>query len=157
MADILYAIIGAFGITIISDFLLKYQLQINFIGCIFIFLLGVSIVKKKYEIEKEETKQSLAKMFISSFIIGITNPATILSFIFAFSYFNIFQTTLNIYEGILIILGIFIGTFIWWSLLVFIGNIIKKKMKYEKLDIINNIFGILLILISIILPVKNIV
>ena len=34
VADCLYAYIGAFGLTLVSDFLLEYQTIINIIGCL---------------------------------------------------------------------------------------------------------------------------
>lgn len=156
IADILYALIGVFGITIISDFLLEYQTIINIVGSIFILILGIGTIRKKVDIRREDKKQSISKIFLSSFFIGITNPATILSFIFAFTYFNIIGEV-TLLNGILLVLGVLLGTIIWWSILVFVGNKLKKNIKENRLKNINKIFGILLILFSLIIIFQTII
>lgn len=52
-ADCLYAACGAFGLTFISDFLLKYQMPISIAGGCFVLIMGVRLFLKK-----EETKVS---------------------------------------------------------------------------------------------------
>lgn len=152
VADIFYACVGVFGVSLISDFLLDYQIFINIVGSIFILTLGVTTFRKK-EIIKQESKQGLIKMFLSSFVIGITNPATILSFIFAFSYMKIGED-INMVNGALLVFGVFLGTLIWWSILVIIGNFIKKKISNKKIEMINKIFGILLIIFGIVILIN---
>lgn len=154
VADILYACIGVFGITLISEFLFKYQSIISLIGAIFILILGISTFRKK-EIIKKEEKKSYLKLFISSFIIGITNPATILSFIYAFTFMGI-EDIKGIFEGLSLVIGVLIGTLIWWSILVFIGNLLKKKMNVNKITLVNKLFGCILIGFSIAIVIKTI-
>lgn len=156
VADILYACIGVFGISIISYFLIKHQIVINIIGSIFIFVMGIQTIKKQAELKKEKTANGLGKIFLSSFVIGITNPATILSFIFAFSYFNIMEN-IKLLNGILLLLGVLIGTLIWWTILVFIGNKLKKNINENRLKIINIVFGVLLIVFSISIVIKTVI
>lgn len=49
VADCFYAVIGAFGITFISDFLLEYQVIINILGGGFILYMGIRLLIKKDE------------------------------------------------------------------------------------------------------------
>lgn len=155
VADMIYAVIGVFGITIISDFLLEYQAIINIIGSIFILILGITTIRKKIEMQKEEKRQNISKTFLSSFIIGITNPATIITFIFAFTYFNLMEQV-TLINGILLVLGVLLGTIIWWTILVIISNKIKKNINEKRLKNVNKIFGILLILFSVIIIIQTI-
>ena len=84
-------------------------------------------------------------MFLSSFVIGITNPATILTFLLAFSWLGIAGST-GRREGILLVAGVFVGTYIWWSALVLITEYLKKKNQNINLEKLNKIFGILLMI-----------
>lgn len=152
-ADIFYAIIGIMGISIISDFLLKYQTIINILGSSFILGLGINTIKKNFKIKKETERFSISKAFLSSFFIGITNPTTILTFIFAFSYFEIGNVK-GIGDIVMSILGIFVGTTIWWIILVIIANKLKNKVDTSKINLINKILGIILIVFSISIVVK---
>lgn len=148
-ADCLYACIGAFGLTLVSDFLLEYQTIINLIGSIFILFMGVRLLIHKKE-AGTPCKQSAGgiKMFLSSFVIGITNPAAILTFLFAFSIFGI-TGQIEWFDSIQLVAGVFIGTYIWWGLLTVIASFIKKKTKGNNLWFLNRIFGTIMLLFGI--------
>ncbi len=113
-ADCLYAICGAFGLTFVSDFFLKYQTVIHAVGGT---LMGLRLIlKKREQTGVEGPVGNGIKMFLASFAVGITNPAAILTFLFAFSYFGIMGKT-GLVNGIQLVSGVFIGTCIWWCLL----------------------------------------
>ena len=46
-ADIFYACVGVFGLTFISDILLKHQSTICMVGCLMVVAIGVRTIKKK--------------------------------------------------------------------------------------------------------------
>ena len=89
-ADVLYACVGVFGVTIISDFLLAHQTPIGLLGGLLIVSLGVIVFRKEGRAaERAEQETHLTVLFGSSFLIAITNPSTILSFFVAFATFGI--------------------------------------------------------------------
>ena len=146
VADCFYACIGAFGLTLISEFLLKYQTVIYVLGGTFILLMGIRLLGQRETAAISSKKADGGiKMFLSSFTIGITNPAAILTFLFAFSYFGIAEQTGWI-NGIPLVAGVFIGTYIWWGALSAAVNILKKKTQNLNLGFMNSICGIILIL-----------
>lgn len=140
-ADCLYAIVGAFGLTLISDFLLRYRTIINLVGGGFILFMGIRlIVKKKTESAAKTNTTGGLKMFLSSFAIGITNPAAILTFLFAFSYFGISDMT-GVLPGISLVGGVFAGTYIWWTALSFATCAVKNKAGSRSFRSMNKVFG----------------
>lgn len=143
-ADCLYACIGAFGLTLISDFLLRHQTAINILGGSLILAMGIRmILKKNTDSISGIPALSGIKMFLSSFAVGITNPAAILTFLFAFSYFGI-SGQLTLSQGIQLVCGVFIGTYLWWGILSVAANVLKKKTSsFGKL---NRVFGVILTL-----------
>lgn len=148
-ADCLYVCIGVFGLTFISDFFLQYQVIIHILGGCFILFLGIRMfLKKESWIEEKAEKAGIAKIFLTSFIVGITNPAAILTFLFAFSYFGIAGPFLPL-EGAQLVLGVFIGTLIWWISLSAIVGIIKNKSNDQRLKNINRGLSVILILFGI--------
>lgn len=156
VADCLYACVGVFGLTFISDFLLKYQTIINIIGGVFVLIIGIGqLVKKPAEGAPQKSAEG-AKMFLSSFAVGITNPAAILTFLFAFTYFGIAEISGELNE-ILLVAGVFIGTYIWWSALSGTVCFIKSKTGNRGLPYINKIFGVILILFAAVIFVKTFV
>lgn len=154
VADCFYAVVGVFGLTLISDFLLKYQVIINILGGGFVLLLGIRLLMKKEDTTgvKVETMNPI-KMFLSSFAVGITNPAAILTFLFAFSYFGISEEK-GLLRGILLVTGVFIGTYIWWGTLTAVTYIIKKKTAKFSFRHMNRIFGSMLSLFGVIVLLR---
>lgn len=141
VADCLYAIIGAFGLTLISDFLMQYQTVIHFLGGGLLLFMGMRLLLKtqKAKIGGAKAMEGI-KMFLSSFAIGITNPAVILTFLFAFSYFGISNIN-SLFNGTLLVCGVLIGTYSWWIVLSGATCIIKSKTKNQSFCYINKVFG----------------
>lgn len=140
-ADCLYAIVGAFGLTLISDFLLQYQAAVNLLGGGLVLAMGLRLIFKKSGAVSEQVKpMGLAKMFLSSFALGITNPAAVLTFLFAFSYFGISGAAGPI-DGALLVCGVFIGTYLWWGALSAVTCAVKKKTGNRSFRYINKVFG----------------
>ena len=154
VADCFYAVVGVFGLTLISDFLLKYQVIINILGGGFVLFLGIRLLMKKEVTAGAKVKtMNPIKMFLSSFAVGITNPAAILTFLFAFSYFGISEGT-GLLRGILLVTGVFIGTYIWWGTLTAVTYIIKKKTAKFSFRHMNRIFGSMLSLFGVIVLLR---
>lgn len=147
LADMVYASVGAFGLTLISDFLLNYSVPIQIIGSLFIILLAVlSFIKKPKE--QPEMAKGYAKSFLSSFVIGITNPTSILTFLFAFSVFHLEEISTAL-QGIGLVAGVVIGTGLWWIALSLITKAIASKFTVN-INLINKIFAVLLFAIGVI-------
>lgn len=146
VADCFYACVGVFGLTLISDFLLKYQVIINMLGGGFVLFMGIRLVMKKESTAgaKAETMNPV-KMFLSSFAVGITNPAAILTFLFAFSYFGI-SGDAWLPQGIMLVCGVLIGTYIWWGTLSAITHLVKSKTEKFNFRYMDRIFGTILCL-----------
>ena len=146
VADCFYACVGAFGLTLISDFLLRWQVVITVLGGVLILAMGLkSLVHPQGELSPDKETLGGVKLFFTSFAIGITNPAAILTFIFAFSYFGISEVS-RWSDGILLVLGVFLGTYFWWGTLSALTQFIKRKAAKFQLRTMNRIFGSVLCL-----------
>lgn len=146
VADCIYACIGAFGLTFVSDFLLRHQTLINILGGSFILFMGIRLIFKKADAEIPQNQVgSKAGLFLTSFAVGITNPAAILTFLFAFSWFGI-TGGCSAGQGAALVCGVLIGTYIWWSILSAVTDIVRKKVGTPSMDFTNKIFwGLLLV------------
>ena len=144
-ADCFYAVVGAFGITIISDFLTRFQVPINIIGGLLILTMGIStLLKKQGGTMNGETMIGYGKMFLTAFSVGITNPAAVLTFLFAFSYFGI-DGNLGAVNGTALVIGVLCGTLTWWITLSAISQKIKDKYGEKGFVRLNKIFGLIMI------------
>lgn len=70
-----------------------------------------------------------------------------LTFLLAFSWFGI-AGQMGIKESILLVAGVFIGTYFWWSILAFGTDLLKRKSKVWNAEKLNKLFGIVLTIIG---------
>lgn len=141
-ADCFYAAVGAFGLTVISDFLLACQRAITLAGGVLVLYMGLRLLwKPDREVQREVCEaRGTIPLFLSSFAVGITNPAAILTFLFAFTYFGIAEIA-GPAEGVLLVAGVLLGTFLWWFSLSLGTCVVKKKAKTIKKFPANRLFG----------------
>ncbi len=147
-ADCFHASVGVFGITLISDFISRNQAIINILGGSLILFMGVKLLlgKKAAEAQQKDAGES-AKMVLSTFVLGIMNPATIFVFLFAFSYFGV-SAEVTVAQRILIVCGVFFGTYMWWAAIAAIVPIIGEKAITFRERYVNKVFGTLLCLLG---------
>lgn len=155
IADCIYAAIGVFGLTIISDFLLQYQTAIHLVGGTIVLFMGIRLLFRKGEAAEVTVVSGKVRMFLSSFAVGITNPAAILTFLFAFSWFGIAEGSTP-ENGWLVVLGVFIGTYLWWGGLTTAVALARKKKRTDNLRKMNRIFGVVLSLFGIFVFIRAI-
>lgn len=153
VADCFYAIVGVFGLTVISDFLMTYQRGITIAGGALVLYMGIRLfLKKESSIQPEEHVEKIGtiRLFLSSFAVGMTNPAAILTFLFAFTYFGI-SAIASPADGILLVTGVLTGTFFWWLSLSFVTCAVKKKAGKRKQFRTNRLFGAILVIFSMVI------
>lgn len=154
-ADVVYAGISIFGITIISDFLLEYQEIICIIGCVFIISIGIQTMKKTNHLsEQPKLRISSTSSFLSSFMITLTNPATILSFMIIFSTFGVSGDT-QFLNKILLVMGILVGTGLWWILLSGTVKWSQKLLSDSFYNKLNQWFGLAIIILGVFVGVYS--
>lgn len=147
-ADLLYACAGVFGITLVSEFLIRYQRPISLLGGVLIAMLGIHIFRQRPRSRHQESRQvKLPLCFATSFAIAITNPATVLSFLMAFAAFEITgnQTAT---QSVQLLTGILLGTLCWWSVLSGITAIFRKRVNDRAYQFLNRLLGCLLVVFA---------
>lgn len=155
VADVFYACVGVFGITVISDFLLKHQSIICMAGCLTVITIGAAGILKAGKAgvscistaEGAKDPAHLVSCFFSAFTIAITNPATILSFMVVFSMFQI-EGTESFQTNIQLIAGIFLGTCVWWIVIALSVGRFRNRVTDGFYPKLNKVFGVLMILLG---------
>ena len=115
-ADGIYGIIAGLGLTVIIHFLTGISMWLQLIGGVFLLYLGVQMLRAKpsHEAAKASRGKTPLKAYLSTLFLTITNPVTILSFLAIFAGLGITTTE---YSGVILAMGVFIGSAIWWLLL----------------------------------------
>jgi len=149
IADALFAAIVAFGLSFISDFLLAQQHWLRLGGGVLLLLLGVkNLLSKPRTKEIEELPRSLTGDFVSALALTATNPITILSFLGVFAALGVGGGG-ALGEPDALVLGVFIGSALWWLALTGGVAMVRQAMEALYLRQIHIISGALLIVFGI--------
>ncbi len=125
-ADAFYGAIAAFGLTFISSFLINQSIWLRLAGGLFLIFLGIKTIFAKPELnESPDTNQDsyrgMIRYYMSTFFLTISNPLTIISFAAIFAGLGAANiNTQGYFSAMMMVLGIFIGSSIWWFALTFI-------------------------------------
>ncbi|MBU6383434.1 MAG: LysE family translocator [Verrucomicrobia bacterium] len=145
-ADSVYAIIAAFGLTMISNFLLAGQFWFRLIGGVFLLYLGwKTFVAKAATDSKQVPHTTLLNDFISTFFLTITNPMTILSFLAVFAGLGLSSVHGDYLQAGGLVLGVFLGSTLWWLLLSEGVTMFRKKVSEKVMIWINRIAGVIIL------------
>lgn len=154
-ADMIYSVTAAFGIKVLHNFIVKYSEIIRFVAIIVLCIYGLHAAFKRYQFTLQKREENnIVKAYFHTFLIAVNNPSTIVLFIFLFSFFAI-EGVLTKPNSIILIISIFIGSNILWSILNLVIQKIKKRENIKYLRRINNISGFFLIFLSLILIFIN--
>jgi len=144
-ADAIYAVIAAFGLTVISNFLLAGQFWFRLIGGVFLLYLGWKTFVSKPALETRKVSHTtLLNDFISTFFLTITNPLTILSFLAVFAGLGLSNVSGDHTQASALVLGVFTGSATWWLLLSEGVTLFRKKISQEMMTWINRVAGSLI-------------
>ena len=144
-ADAIYGCIAGFGLTLISDFFISQQVWLRLVGGIFLCFLGFRTFLSKPAEQAASTKgKGLAGSYVSTFFLTITNPMTILSFAAIFAGLGIGDASVSHISAALLVLGVFIGSALWWVLLSGGVSLFRKRLNSHALRWVNRISGLII-------------
>ena len=146
-ADAIYGFIAAFGLTFISAFLIDHQFSLRLIGGGLLFYLGVKafLARPVKKTDLPRSARHYAGLYTSTFFLTLTNPMTILSFAAVFAGFGLAGTMGSVLSAAVLIVGVFLGSGLWWLFLVGVFSIYRKRFHTHQLVWINRITGTIII------------
>ena len=141
-ADALYGCIAGFGLTFVSNILVSQQVWFRLIGGLFLCYLGIkTILTKPAEKAASATGNGLTGAYASTFFLTLTNPLTILSFAAIFAGLGLASAGENMLSAGALVLGVFIGSALWWLFLSGGASMLRAKFDPNALQWLNNISG----------------
>ncbi len=143
-ADAIYGFVAAFGLTFISNFLIGHQFWLRLAGGTLLCILGTRTLIAAPPRERQDPPRSAkryAGMFTSTFFLTLTNPMTILSFAAVFVGFGLAATRGSLVSAGILIVGVFLGSALWWLILVGIFSIFRRRFAHHELLWVNRITG----------------
>jgi len=158
-ADAVYGAIAAYGLTAISGILVGQSFWFRLVGGIFLIYLGVQTVLAKPATKPAElvglaNAQGLAGAYLSTVVLTMTNPATIMSFAAVFAGLGLASAGASSpaarLAAITLVLGVFVGSALWWLLLSSVVSVLRSAFKLNLLQWLNRVSGTVLIIFGVV-------
>lgn len=147
VADGIYGAVAAFGLTFVAHILLTYQHWIRWGGGIVLVLLGIKTLCTApiRDTAILAPKKNVMRVFLTTFLLTLTNPMTLFSFLAVFAGVGIGSAHNTYAETALLVIAITVGSLSWFLLLSASLSWIRHKIEYSTLKWINRGSGAIII------------
>jgi threonine/homoserine/homoserine lactone efflux protein len=140
-ADTLYGSIAGFSISLVIHFLVLERFWVRLLGGTLLLLIGVLYYFKRPPSLKENREVRGHSDFFSTFLLTLTNPTTVLSFLavlaaLGMDHHNVWWLT------VFLVAGIFCGSMAWWIFVVSMVNRMRDRFNGAALRWMNRIAGL---------------
>jgi len=144
LADGTYAAVAAFGLTAITSVLVGARTILGVVGGAVIVYLGVrTMTSRPTDAATTSDRPGLAAATASIYGLTMTNPMTILSFAALFGALGLTQQ--GVAEAAILTLGVFLGSALWWVLLVSTVGWLRSRVTLTVLTWVNRLSGLVLV------------
>lgn len=145
-ADAIYGCIAGFGVVFVSTILLTQQVWLRLVGGVFLCYLGARTFLASPEERISATNPlGLAGIYLSTFFLTLTNPMTIISFAAIFAALGVGNTSGSYISAVTLVVGVFVGSALWWLILSSIVSLFRSKLKPGWLKWVNRLSGLVIL------------
>lgn len=135
--DAIFGAVAAFGLTTVSSFLFSIERALGVVGGIVLIAMGIFAWRSRPHLSAPEpTPRDFAHGAAATFVLTITNPITALGFVAFFTSVG-FTRTSSRADAATIVLGVFLGSALWWFLISRIAQSVRGRLSDRHLLLIN--------------------
>ena len=150
-AGVTYGMILAFGLTFLSEELLSVQFWLRLFGGFFLLYLGIKTFRSQPNtLHPAITHKTYLSDYLSTYILSMTNPITMISYIAIFSSLGLENIESDWEGAISLAFGIFCGSFSWWIILTESIGSFRARITDHIMLWINRVAGCVLFLFALI-------
>ncbi|TJY41091.1 LysE family translocator [Cohnella pontilimi] len=143
-ADAVYGSVAALGLSLVMQFLIKQSIWINVLGAVFLLYLAYKTFRApiRHDHAPDIARLNYMKTFGTTLLLTLTNPLTIVSFVGIFAGMNIASES---DQSLFLVLGVFVGSAIWWLFLISIVGSFRQMMSTRIMKWINSLSAFILL------------
>ncbi len=149
IADTIYGGIAGFSVSFVIAFLIREEFWIRFVGGFILIGIGTLYCFRKPKSLKEQRQESEHSDWVSTFLLTLTNPTTVLSFMAVQAVLGLAQRR-EWYLTLLVVGGIFGGSMLWWVILCSVINRLRDRFTDRTVFWMNRAGGIAIALFGVI-------
>lgn len=145
LADTVIGSVAGLGISVASSFVESERTPIRIVGGLFLVVLGIRAFLFAHRVNQSNggSGSGLLRDLVSTFLITISNPATLLAAMGVFAAFGV-PAPLGKAAALLIVVGMFAGSTLWWLMLSAAAGAVRSRVSPHLLVLLNRTMGVLL-------------
>lgn len=141
-ADAIYGCIAGFGLFFISGILVAQEIWLRLAGGLFLCYLGVrTFTAIPAEHFSKVKRYDLIGAYVSTFVLTLTNPMTVISFVAIFNGLGVATGGVDYASASLLVLGVFSGSVLWWAVLSGTVSLFRRRFDLNWLRWMNRVSG----------------
>ena len=149
LADTFFGAVVGLGLGAVSQFISGHTHILKLVGGLFMLGLGVHTWRAAAASLDSETDGTrgpgMAKDFLSTFLITISNPGTILGVVGVFAALGASAQPHTLAHQVELVGGVFTGSALWWAVLTELTIAIRARFTPERMRLFNHVSGALLL------------
>lgn len=139
-ADTTYGAIAAVGLTAVTAFLVNQRPWLQLFGGTFLLVLGLITMRARMPRREASTPVHVGRLrdaFMSTYILTLANPMTIIAFTGVFAGLGLGWQTGGTIDALQLIGGVFLGSSLWWLILALLAGTFGRHLGDGMLRFIN--------------------
>ncbi|MCL4352482.1 MAG: LysE family translocator [Firmicutes bacterium] len=147
-ADAVYGSVAGFGLDLVSNFLIDQRMWIHLIGGALLLLLGIKVLLTRPAEQVAQTKYTVRGIwwsYLSTFVLTMTNPMTILSFVAVFAALGVANSSNDYVSASFTVIGVFLGSALWWLILSSVAGRLRGKLNRTAILWIGRLSAVIII------------
>ena len=153
-ADALYGCVAAFGLTAVSEALVRGRAWMAWGGGAFLLWIGWHTMRARppdlASANAAPAARSLWSAWGSTFLLTVSNPMTILAFVAVFAALGLGSSARGPAAALALVTGVFAGSAAWWFTLSGSVSLLRTRFSARGLAWVNRISGAMLIAFGIV-------
>ena len=146
LADALYGCLAAFGLIAASPLLAEVSRWVSLAGALFLLYLGLRIALSRPALQAaaDGSRRRLAGAFLTTFLLTLSNPLTIVSFLAVFASLGVAAAGAPD-TAATVVLGVFLGSLAYQWALPVVAMLARRRLTSGALVWVNRASGLALL------------
>jgi threonine/homoserine/homoserine lactone efflux protein len=142
LADTIYGAMAGFSIHAVIGFLLRDESRIRQVGGSLLIVVGVwYYFRRPRKLQDMQQDNSAQSDFTSAFLLNLTNPTTVLSFLAVLAALGLYGDR-PWWQGFILVAGIFLAAVLWWMCLASIADHFRGRLTDRSMVWMNRAAGL---------------
>lgn len=145
-ADLIFGAVAVLGLTALTDLLVGVSFWTRLVGGLFLCYLGLRTLREvPADRSAAATGRGLVGAYTSTLLLTLTNPASIVLFTAVFAGLGAGSVAEGYGEGLLIAVGVFAGSALWWLFLSGLASMFRARLTPQALRWVNLVAGLIIL------------